>query len=293
MSINLEKEIIDGYEVSSDTKQLWNAELSILSEIDRICTKHNIKYFADWGTLLGAVRHKGFIPWDDDLDISMLIEDYEKFVSVAAEELRKPYFLQTIDTEKNFSPWHIKVRKSDTTGATQWEIANAPSWNKGIFIDIFPLYPITDDPKRLERFRKKLAKKRQLLYRISKYCLRKTSKNVLGTLIYGVFDYKKECQSFINLCKTGGLRSGETTSSVSITSFRSDKDAYIAKKEWYETVIYMPFMDRTVPAPIGYKGRLTALYGDYMTPVKGTAGHSGILFDASVPYTEKLKNKNP
>ena len=92
----METETIDGYEVSSDIKKLWACELEILEEVERICNKHNIRYFADFGTLLGAVRHKGFIPWDDDLDLSMLPEDYERFVKIAPKEIRPPFFCQSI-----------------------------------------------------------------------------------------------------------------------------------------------------------------------------------------------------
>ena len=82
-----EDEIRDGFFVPSEMKRAWAAELEVLSEIDKICKKHNIKYFADWGTLLAAVRHEGFIPWDDDLDITMKREDYCRFMEIAQTEL--------------------------------------------------------------------------------------------------------------------------------------------------------------------------------------------------------------
>lgn len=289
MSICMETEVLDGYEVSADIKQLWSAELEILNEIDRVCKKYDITYFADWGTLLGAVRHKGFIPWDDDLDIGMLIEDYEKFASVAPKELRKPFFYQSIDTESGFTPYHVKVRNSDTTGATKWEIENAPSWNKGIFVDILPLFPITEDKKRLRLFRSKLARKRKVLHFVGKINLkRKKGKYKILSVALRPVNYKHICQSYIDLCKTGGLRKGEKTSLVSTTSFHSDKDSYISKREWFTSTVTLPFMDRTIPAPIGYKERLSTLYGDYMTPVKGTEFHSDLLFDTSTPYYRKL-----
>ena len=75
----LEGEIRNSFYVESMMKKVWAAQLEVLHEIDRICKKHNITYFADWGTLLGAVRHKGFIPWDDDMDITMKRQDYIKF----------------------------------------------------------------------------------------------------------------------------------------------------------------------------------------------------------------------
>ena len=102
--MNLEEEIRDGYKVSADMKKLWSVQMEILDQIDQICERHNITYYADGGTLLGAVRHKGFIPWDDDLDICMFKDELDKFIKYAKEELKDPYFLQTWETEEGFYP---------------------------------------------------------------------------------------------------------------------------------------------------------------------------------------------
>lgn len=120
-----------------DLQQLWQKEIQILDEIDRICKKHNITYYLVWGTLLGSIRHKGFIPWDDDIDIGMPIKSYKKFLRVAKKELSDEYFLQTGLTDK----WHpvafAKVRMNNT--------AFYPAGDKnikrhhGIFVDIFPM----------------------------------------------------------------------------------------------------------------------------------------------------------
>ena len=79
MNINMQDEYIDGYFVSSKTKKIWNIELDMLKLLDDICKKYSLKYFVAYGTLLGAVRHKGFVPWDDDIDVFMLRDDYNKF----------------------------------------------------------------------------------------------------------------------------------------------------------------------------------------------------------------------
>lgn len=91
--------------------KLQKIELEILKKIDEVCKKHNIKYWIDSGTLLGAVRHKGFIPWDDDIDIAMLREDYEKFLKVAQKDFGNEYFLQTKNTDKKYPLFYAKVRK--------------------------------------------------------------------------------------------------------------------------------------------------------------------------------------
>ena len=76
-------EVRNGFYIPTAIKQAWAAELEVLQVIDQICAKHGIEYFAEYGTLLGAVRHGGFVPWDDDLDICMMREDYNRFRAVA------------------------------------------------------------------------------------------------------------------------------------------------------------------------------------------------------------------
>lgn len=110
-------------------------ELDILKEVDRICRRHHIEYFLDAGTALGAVRHGGFIPWDDDIDIGMLRRDYERFLSVARTELGSEYFLQNYQTD-GAPIMFSKVHRNDTT-FVEFRLRNLPI-AKGVFIDIFP-----------------------------------------------------------------------------------------------------------------------------------------------------------
>ena len=88
-----EDEVRDGFYVPALIKRSWAAQLELLGEIAAVCRRHHIRWFAMWGTLLGAVRHGGFIPWDDDLDIGMLRDDYNRFMSVAKQELPEGYYL--------------------------------------------------------------------------------------------------------------------------------------------------------------------------------------------------------
>lgn len=120
-------------------EKLRSTELGILDEIVRICEKYDINYFLAYGTLLGAVRHKGFIPWDDDVDIAMPREDYNKFKEICKTELDEQYILQNHETEPSY--WHgisqIKVRKGNTLFEEPW-VSNLDV-HKGIFVDIFVL----------------------------------------------------------------------------------------------------------------------------------------------------------
>lgn len=133
-----------GYkEIDSKTlKKLKATELEILNEIDRICKKNNINYFLIGGTLLGAVRHKGFIPWDDDLDIGMMRDDFIKFSKTVNNDLDNKYFFDYFSTDKNYHLPFAKIRKNSTT--FDEEVLKNIDIHKGIFVDIFP-YDYTDD----------------------------------------------------------------------------------------------------------------------------------------------------
>lgn len=123
--------------MKDNLKKAQSIMLEILIEIDRICVKHSIEYWLTDGSLLGAIRHKGFIPWDDDLDIGMLREDYEKFKKVALLELKDDIFLQTSQTDFGY-PWGmvpLKLRSSKGIIIEKGE--EEGKYNNGIFVDIF------------------------------------------------------------------------------------------------------------------------------------------------------------
>ena len=112
-------------------------ELSILEEVDRICRKHGIEYWLDGGTLLGAVRHKGFIPWDDDIDIAMTLDGLRQFCKVAPAELPHSLFLQTPETDPKLKEPIVKIRDLNSLFIESSDTFNV-DYEKGIFIDIFP-----------------------------------------------------------------------------------------------------------------------------------------------------------
>ena len=125
--------------------------LDMLIEFDAICKKHQLQYWLDSGTLLGAIRHQGFIPWDDDIDLSMPIEDYNKFLKIAETELSSDIFFQTSQTDKNFKFDYIKLRSNKANIVEFHEKDNLINYHQGVFVDIFPMLAIenTQNNKKL------------------------------------------------------------------------------------------------------------------------------------------------
>ena len=121
-------------------------QLGILEEIDRICRKHDIPYWLDGGSLLGAVRHGGFIPWDDDIDLAMRLEDLERFIRIAPAELRKGLFLQTPESDPSSKEPIIKIRDLNSLYIESGDNMRA-DYQKGLFVDIFPFIDYPNVPK--------------------------------------------------------------------------------------------------------------------------------------------------
>lgn len=117
--------------------RVWEVEQDILDVIHKVCLDYNLRYSLAYGTLLGAVRHEGFIPWDDDIDLMMPREDYEKLLAVWNEAAPKGYILQNTRTASDFSQNFTKIRKDNTT-FLQDEAERTKRYHKGIFVDIFP-----------------------------------------------------------------------------------------------------------------------------------------------------------
>lgn len=139
-------EMRSGFLVTVSRKKVWNKEIGMLMVIDNICRKYNIKYFADSGTLLGAARHQGFIPWDDDIDIIMPRPDYEKFQILVGDELPEGYFFQSTYTDNRIL-YFGKVMDERTSAI---EFPNSKNIHQGIFVDIFPLDVVGGSNPKME-----------------------------------------------------------------------------------------------------------------------------------------------
>lgn len=114
--------------------------LEMLKDIDKVCKENNIQYFLDYGSLLGAIRHKGFIPWDDDLDIAMTREDFNKFEKIAQQGLGKEYFIQTPTTDRFYTLFHVPLKVRDNNSKIiEHDFPEDTKFHQGIYIDVFPI----------------------------------------------------------------------------------------------------------------------------------------------------------
>jgi len=132
-----------------ELKKVQACELEILADVIRVCNENNIEYFVFGGTALGAVRHGGFIPWDDDIDIGMTRDNYERFLAIAPSKLKDDLFLQHYTTEPNAPTYFAKVRKNNTRFVEYY--FRKIKMHHGVFIDIFPHDQVPDDPKLRRR----------------------------------------------------------------------------------------------------------------------------------------------
>lgn len=242
-------------------------QLEMAKEVKRICEENNIKYFLDGGTLLGAVRHGGFIPWDDDLDIAMMREDYEKFLRIAPEKLSSEYFLQTWKSDKNYPLPFAKLRKLGTVFVER--IYKNIDMEHGIWIDIFPYdsYPDTIKEQKkynfIFRFYRALlvfksgteicndytSKKEKILTKIKHYPILFISKFCRQEKI--LFNYDIFLKKYNN----------EKTEKIVIPIGN-----WIISRKCYNNTSELMFEDEIFPVPGDSHLYLSEAYGDYMTP---------------------------
>lgn len=265
-----------------DLRALQMKELEILKEVDRICKKHNITYFLAYGTCIGAVRHQGFIPWDDDIDITMKFNDYIKFKKIAIQEMDPKYFYQDYLTDPNVPYCWAKIRDSSTCSMIR-EMSDFPI-NWGVCIDIFPLLPIKGNRlNRLDSFCLKMIH----------LCVHKQL-NQYGYGEFGITSSKlKYLPSF--MCKKLSpllfrilLRKRKGIDHY--LSIESIKDGFF-KKEIFDECKLTAFEDCYLPIPKGYDDYLTAYYGDYMKvpDVHEQENHGDIIVDLDQSYVNYMK----
>lgn len=256
--------------------------LGYLLEVDRICKKHGIRYFLAGGTLLGAVRHHGFIPWDDDADVMMLREDFDRFMEVAKDELPGNIFIQTSETEAGNHNAYTKLRIDDTLFATEFS-AKYSGMHNGIFLDV-----LSHDQTGSHSWSQKLHirgtqfSRSVVFHKWEQSPMRKEAGGIAARKLVDVGKYlipmsvaewmQDHAYRFFQNTKSGYLYDG--------MGRNLERGSF--PKEWLAETVYLDFEGHSLPVPKEYDKYLTWLYGDYheMIPVSSRrTSHSIVLMD--------------
>lgn len=291
-------EVRCGFVVPSAIKQAWAAELEVLMEIDRVCQKHNIQYFADWGTLLGTVRHGGFIPWDDDLDIVMKRADYERFMTVARFDMEEGFDVQTFRNQKDFWLFMGKVVGKNHFCFEKEHLRRFHNFPYIACVDIFVLDYVYRNPEMEEKRRRlckymlgvadaivegRLTRKEQEgnLQRLQEMCGREipyiADAVEMGRYLYG------EVERLFAL-----VPEQEADCLTQLFPWGLKGDTFHFPKEYYETPLYLPFEGMMMPVPYAYDRMLRQRYGDYLKAVKDAGAHNYPFFEGQRINLQKV-----
>lgn len=264
-----------GFMVDEVMKRAWAAELEVWYEFDRICKTYDLKYFAMAGTLLGAVRHKGFIPWDDDMDFGMLRSDYNKFLAVAEDEL--PEGFRVMYREENRSEVFACLVNSRSVSTEPEKLKRFHGCPYMMGLDIFPI----DYLPRDETEQKLLKSLLKIIYSvIDKKDNWEKNLDTLEELMKVKFVRDKTLRIqlvdyFVRICS---MYTEEEADEMASYAFWCVDQSSPYQKDWFDEIIELPFENVMMPVPKTYDEILKGKYGDYMTPVQGKASHGYPFF---------------
>lgn len=284
-----EDEVRDGFFVPAEIKRAWAAELEVLSEIDKICKKHKIQYFADWGTLLATVRHEGFIPWDDDLDIVMKREDYCRFMEIAQTELPEGFSAYNFRNHDNLWLFLGRVVGKQRICFEEEHLERFHQFPYIAGVDIFVLDYVSRD-KEAERKRDELALHTIALADMigeekgSPDIIEQEIKNlerVCGIQIQrelSAVEMRRELYGVVELL-FGWFKEEEADELSQLFPFGLKPDGFRISKKCYEQALDLPYENTRIPVPVQYCEMLERKYGDYMRLVRDAGGHDYPFFE--------------
>lgn len=268
---------------SQQTERIKHIELEMLKHFISVCESLHLTYYVLGGTLLGAVRHQGFIPWDDDIDVGMPRADYERFLKEGQAYLPEYYFIQSLDTEPEYIATFAKIRDSRTTfietSAASFHI------HHGVYIDIFPLDPYPDGHHGWFDFKNNFLKLRiEAAYKGLKASFSTKIKRVIAFALLPSLPKAVAKRERLYRSVPHGSRMANYGGAW------GDKE--IVPAGWYGEGKKLTFEGLEVNAPSEYERWLTQVYGDYLQlppPEKRIAHHAVEAMDPERPYTDYLK----
>ena len=240
------------------------------------------------------------IPWDDDIDIMMLRDQYD-LLCAHADEFKEPYFLQTFDTDEGYFRGHAQLRNSNTTGVLVEEVKKNVPFNQGIFIDIFPLDNVVRNRKlwakqmkRIEKYREQAKKLYRTTdgYRPEEASRFRKTAHLITPLFKKVYSWRDAYRKFDEECRRYNDLPTKYVAKISFQPY--GMKMYDLRSE-FDGTVWLDFEMLRIPVPAGYKIHLRRQYGDYHKFVIGTSYHGGLILDADIPYREWIRryHENP
>ena len=272
--------------VTEKRKKIWAVELDLLMRFEEICREHDLKWWVDGGTLLGAIRHNGFIPWDDDIDVIMPRKDYNHFVSLASE-FNHPYVLLTPHTNCYYNFSFAKIVNENTT-CIPLALKNA-GYQQGIGIDVFPLDYINLDTYITER-----DKIKEMILCCSSYMKRNAIEYLDAFQLERINQYNTDnpvvlYDTINDIASNPAYEGSPYVANAVFTGLTPEKQIW--KAAWYEGTSYHQFETLNVPIPHMPVERLKGQYGNYMKLpeiVKRGVWHDDVIWDPDKSYMKYL-----
>ena len=246
-----------------ELRELQLLQLEIAKEFKRICEENNISYFMDGGTLLGAIRHKGFIPWDDDMDFGMTLDNYIKFMQVAIDELDDKYIIQHWNDGTDYAFPFCKIKMKNTVVIEK--VIKHANIDKGIWIDVFPYVRITKEQYNSRYYMLKLQLISKMLLLKSNYDLssltERMSAKVLNIILKKIPINKKFLKNKLSSLIFSSNYVKDCCYMACDGMFKGD---FIYKTDYFSEYKFLTFENIEFQAPRYSEAYLKDTYGDYM-----------------------------
>lgn len=280
-------EIRNGYIVTSELKKIWHRELEIWQELDRICRKHEITYFAGYGTLLGAARHGGVIPWDIDMDFIMMRPEFDRFSQIVENELAESGGIFEIGTQEFHA---LNIVHSQTT-LIENRAALAKNKKYGLGIDIFAQDVALDGTNSgffaynsLNELMGTIFNFPAIVNHVQSGGKTVNDWKIIETL-HNLPDLGKKYE-FIHGYATKLFNQSSCVGWIGDMVRNSKKPM---QKSWFGKKIFLPFENVELPAPAAYDEVLTACYGDWHKFVRDSHTLDGTIYSVDIPWREFFK----